>query len=399
MPRGWGLTVRNGIQPSRRHSLSPFLEDHSEFADATRSDELASANRRNPLFPLTKNWRVVVTCYSLWVLLVLYGHITHHRLGSGWTLASTFLSPLIHVGAFAFFAPLPWLLPRNLRSPWRFVVGFALSLIGCEVVAALLPVIDAWILAHGSLKFNMGRLVDLYTSLVGPAMMIVGGLVAAQARSEERREASEVEALFAKNRLLQSQIHPHVLFNALNGLAELIHKNSNDAEIAVRHLSDLLRRIMQASEHTRLPLREEKQIITDFLALEAIRLGKRLRITWEWDDTLDQVEIPPLLLQPLVENAIKHGISPSIPGGEVHIRARALGGKLFLEVWNTGLPYEEKKRPGGLGMRNLSSRLSLHFGSRAELSIGPSELGTLASIRLEVTRVECSNETTKDPSS
>ena len=391
--------MRNGIQPSRRHSPSPFLEDQSESADATRSDELASANRRNPLFPLTKNWRVVVTCYSLWVLLVLYGHITHHRLGSGWTIASTFLSPLIHVGAFAFLAPLPWLLPRNLRSPWRFVVGFTLSLIGCEIVAALLPVIDAWILAHGTLKFNMGRLVDLYTSLVGPAMMIVGGLVAAQARSEERREASEVEALIAKNRLLQSQIHPHVLFNALNGLAELIHKNPDDAEIAVRHLSDLLRRIMQASEHTLLPLREEKQIITDFLALEAIRLGKRLRITWEWDDTLDQVEIPPLLLQPLVENAIKHGIAPSIPGGEVHIRARGLDGILFLEVWNTGLPYEEKKRPGGLGMRNLSSRLSLHFGSRAELSIGPSGLGTLASIRLEVTRVECSNETTKDPSS
>jgi LytS/YehU family sensor histidine kinase len=265
----------------------------------------------------------------------------------------------------------------------------------CELVSALLPQIDAWILAHGSSQFNLGKIVRLYTSLVGPAMIVVGGLVAARARSEELREAFEAEAQVAKNRLLQSQIHPHVLFNALNGLAELVYKNPKEAERAIRHLSDLLRRIMRASEYMRLPLGEERKIISDFLALEAIRLENRLRVVWEWDEDLDSIEVPPLLLQPLVENAIKHGIAPSIPGGELVIRARAKGGSIFLEVWNSGAPFHDSEGGRGLGVRNLRSRLSLHFGTGASFSVGPSGQGTLACIRLEAIQVEYAHETSE----
>ncbi len=169
--------------------------------------------------PLVKNWRVLGVCYSLWVLLILHEQWTLHRLGSGWMWLSAFSSPLTHILAFAFLAPLPWILPRRLRSPWRFILGFVSSLVFCEALSILLPLFDAWILAHGSPAFSLGTIMRLYTSLVGPAMMIVGGLVAARAHSEELREAFQAEAQVAKNRLLQSQIHPHVFFNALNGLA------------------------------------------------------------------------------------------------------------------------------------------------------------------------------------
>lgn len=252
---------------------------------------------------------------------------------------------------------------------------------------------DAWIFAHGIVTPKLGKLVDLYLSFVGPAMMLVGGLVAARAHSEELRMASEFEAQVAKNRLLQSQIHPHVLFNALNGLVELIHKSPKEAETAVRHLSDLLRRIMRASEQMRLPLGEERKIIADFLALESIRLANRLRVSWEWDEALDAIEVPPLLLQPLVENAIKHGIAPSIPGGELIIRARAQDGVILLEVWNSGEPFRDNKEGRGIGVRNLRSRLSLAFGAGASFSIGPSGQGTLASIRMEATQVEFAHGT------
>jgi LytS/YehU family sensor histidine kinase len=228
-------------------------------------------------------------------------------------------------------------------------------------------------------------------------MMIVGGLVAARAHSEELREASEAEAMVAKNRLLQSQIHPHVLFNALNGLAELVYKNPKAAERAIRHLADLLRRIMRASEFMRLPLGEERKIIADFLALEAIRLDNRLRVTWEWDESLDTIEVPPLLLQPLVENAIKHGIAPSIPGGDLILRARAQEGTILLEVWNSGEPFRDSLAGGGIGVKNLCSRLSLHFGAGASFSIGPSGEGTLACIRLEAIQVEYGHETSQRP--
>ncbi|MDE3245861.1 MAG: histidine kinase, partial [Acidobacteriota bacterium] len=242
-------------------------------------------------------------------------------------------------------------------------------------------------------KFNLRGVVDLYISFVGPAMMVVGGLVAARAHSEELRMASEAEAQVATNRLLQSQIHPHVLFNALNGLLELIHKSPKEAESAVRHLSELLRRIMRASEQMRLPLGEERKIIADFLALESIRLANRLKVTWEWDEELDSIEVPPLLLQPLVENAIKHGIAPSIPGGEVVLRARSQEGTIVLEVWNSGAPFLDNVARRGIGVKNLRSRLALAFGAGASFSIGPSDQGTLATIRLEANQVEFAHGT------
>ncbi|GLH71921.1 hypothetical protein GETHLI_04230 [Geothrix limicola] len=227
--------------------------------------------------------------------------------------------------------------------------------------------------------------------------MLVGGLVAARARSEELRQASVAEARVAKNRLLQSQIHPHVLFNALNGLAELVNKNPKAAERAIRHLSDLLRRIMTASESMRMPLGEERRVISDFLALEAIRLEDRLRVTWEWDEGLDAIEVPPLLVQPLVENAIKHGIAPSIRGGELILRARNQEGVIHLEVWNSGVPYSDRQGGGGLGVKNLRSRLSLHFGTSASFEVGPSNEGTLACIRLEANQVDYADEALKSP--
>lgn len=348
-------------------------------------------------FPLTKNWRSIGVCYALWVLSFLYEYGTSHRLGSGWIWVSAFTSPLTHISAFAFLAPLPWILTRRFPSPWRFILGLALSVVACELGSALLPLIDGWLLAHGNVQFNLGRLVALYISFVGPGMMLVGGLVAARARSDELREASDAEAQVARNRLLQSQIHPHVLFNALNGLAELVYKNPKAAERAIRHLSDLLRRIMRASEYMRLPLGEERKIISDFLALEAIRLEHRLRVVWEWDEGLDAIEVPPLLLQPLVENAIKHGIAPSIPGGNLILRARAQDGTIFLEVWNSGAPFRAGEEGRGIGVKNLSSRLALHFGNRASFSVGPSGDGTLACIRLEAIQVDYLHETSQSP--
>ncbi len=357
---------------------------------------LDSADAWTDLFPLARSWRVLGVTYALWVLFLLYGLWTSHRIGSAWWLASAFSAPLTHIGAFAFLSPLPWILARRVSAPWNFVLGFALSAVICEATALLLPCLDGWLLARGGVRFDLGKVIELYISLVGPAMMVIGGLVAARARSEELRKASETETLIAKNRLLQSQVHPHVLFNALNGLAELVHKDPKAAEGAIRHLSDLLRRILRASDVIRLPLREERQILSDFLALESIRLGDRLRVSWDWDEGLDTIEIPPLLLQPLVENAIKHGIAPSIPGGDLILRVRAADDAVYLEVWNSGEPYRGAPG-GGIGVKNLRSRLSLHFGSGADLSIGPSGTGTLASIRLEAMDVECAHESHAGP--
>ncbi len=386
------MPVTSGSRSSPLH-LPSQNDGQPGFTKSGVRDALGSVNSWNSWFPLAKNWRVLGACYALWVLSLLYGLWTSHRIESVWWWASSLSSPLTHIGAFAFLAPLPWILPRRLPSPWNFILGFLLAVTACEMVSVLLPIIDGWFLTQANVKFKLGKVMELYVSLVGPAMMVVGGLIAARAHSEELRMASEAEAQIATNRLLQSQIHPHVLFNALNGLLELIHKSPKEAESAVRHLSELLRRIMRASEQMRLPLGEERKIIADFLALESIRLTHRLRVSWEWDETLDTIEVPPLLLQPLVENAIKHGIAPSVPGGDLILRARSQGGTIFLEVWNSGMPFLDNDVRRGIGVKNLRSRLYLHFGAGASFSIGPSGQGTLATIRLEANQVEFAHGT------
>lgn len=375
------------LQSPSRNDVQPG------FTQSGVWDTLGSVKAWTTWFPLARNWRVLGACYALWTLFLLYGLWTSRPSASWGLWVNALATPLTHTVAFAFLAPLPWILPRRLPSPWNFILGFALSVLACELLSAILPIIDAWFLTQAKVKFNLRGVVDLYISFVGPAMMVVGGLVAARAHSEELRMASEAEAQIATNRLLQSQIHPHVLFNALNGLLELIHKSPKEAESAVRHLSELLRRIMRASEQMRLPLGEERKIIADFLALESIRLANRLTVSWEWDEELDSIEIPPLLLQPLVENAIKHGIAPSIPGGELILRARSQDGTIFLEVWNSGMPFRDNEARRGIGVKNLRSRLFLHFGDGASFSIGPSGQGTLATIRLEANQVEFAHGT------
>jgi len=341
--------------------------------------------RRISYFPMRRNRIGILVCYLLWVFAVLIGHGVDGSLGNPWLWGSAILSPLTHVVSFVFLAPLPWLLTQRFRAPWAFIFGLTISIVFCELVAASLPFPDAWMLANGKFDFDFRRVVLLYTSLVGPALMVVGGLIAARARSEELREASMTEAQIAKTRLLQSQIHPHVLFNALNGLAELVHKDPRAAELAIHHLSDLLRRILRASEHATFPLREERCLVRDYLAIESMRLGDRLRLTWEWDESLDDFEIPPLLLQPLVENAIKHGIAPSLEGGDLIVRAKESGGLISFQIWNSGEPFLPKRQSHGVGVKNLRARLALAYGDDARFSLGASEGGTLAMIDLKVT--------------
>ena len=221
-----------------------------------------------------------------------------------------------------------------------------------------------------------------YLVIIGPAMLAAGGLIAAKANAEEEKEAVQKEAMIAKTRLLQSQLHPHVLFNALNGLAELIHKDPPAAERSVMHLADLLRRILRASEAATFALEEERALLEDYLVLEGLRLGSRLRLRWDWDAALDQVQVPPLLLQPLVENAIKHGISPNRAGGDLVVRSRRTGRDLTLEVWNSGSPYLPKGK-AGIGLSNLQARIGIRYGTSGHFTIGPSDHGTLASIRVK----------------
>jgi LytS/YehU family sensor histidine kinase len=205
---------------------------------------------------------------------------------------------------------------------------------------------------------------------VNLAFATLVGWVLAQKEATEARERRTSELLRqSEARALQNQLEPHVLYNALSSLSELIYEDPLAAEEAITQLADLYRRLTTHGKRDRVSLGEERQLVEAFLAMEQMRLGERLKVVWEWTPELDAIQLPPLLLQPLVENAIKHGIGPSEAGGEVRIYCGRDGARVYLEVANTG-PAPEASAPAGVGLGNLRARLDLWQGAEASFSLG-----------------------------
>jgi two-component system, LytTR family, sensor kinase len=167
---------------------------------------------------------------------------------------------------------------------------------------------------------------------------------------------------------IKAHINPHFIFNALNSIRALIDENPPRARNAITELSNILRSSMQAENLETVPLEKELNIVKDYLALEHIRFEDRLRVEYDIDeDTLDQ-PVPPMMLQTLVENAIKHGISKIVDGGVVRIISDFRGNDHELIVRNTGKLNGGLNREG-FGINSTASRLGLLFGEKAKFEI------------------------------
>jgi sensor histidine kinase YesM len=154
--------------------------------------------------------------------------------------------------------------------------------------------------------------------------MLLGWVLAEKERAEAGESAAVRSAEEARAHALQSRMNPHVLFNAISGLAELVREEPEAAERALLNLSGLLRNLLDYGTRLSAPLSLERTMLEQYLSLEQIRLGKRLQIEWAWDVSLEGHELPPLLVQPLVENALKHGIAPHRPGGQLRILIKSV---------------------------------------------------------------------------
>ncbi len=191
-----------------------------------------------------------------------------------------------------------------------------------------------------------------------PLVLLLGWFLADRERTESSERRFQRLAQEARNASLQAQLHPHVLFNALSGLTELVHEDPDAAEEALLELSRLLRLLLSQGNQPRLPLREERALIRSYLTLEKIRMGAQLRVTWAWAEALDGLQVPPLLVLPLVENAITHGLAQHPGGGELQIRADREGGVLHVRVANPG-PEASGAQGYGLGHGPLRERLAM----------------------------------------
>jgi len=172
----------------------------------------------------------------------------------------------------------------------------------------------------------------------------------------------------AELRALKSQINPHFIFNSLNSLRGLIDENPDRARQAVTQLANLLRYSLQSGHLETVPFEDELRTVNDYLALEQVRHEERLRVRLEIAPGALAWAVPPMLLQTLVENAVKYGIAPRREGGEIVIAARCERGQLRLQVTNPGT-LSANGGSTGVGLRNAAERLQLLFGARATLNL------------------------------
>ncbi len=201
----------------------------------------------------------------------------------------------------------------------------------------------------------------------------------------------EVVAQEAQLRGLRGQLNPHFFFNCLNDLRELILENPERAQRMVTQLSGLLRYTLGASHVELVSFADEIQAVEDYLALQTIRFEERLSVSWNISVDARSKLVPPMLLQTLVENALKHGIGPRPQGGGVEITARIEARKMELEVLNTGILRDESSS-GGMGLRNAHERLGLIYGGRAKLVLENTSHGRVrARVTLPLNPLEVTN--------
>ena len=183
-------------------------------------------------------------------------------------------------------------------------------------------------------------------------------------------DAQRLRAELAESRLaaVTTQLQPHFLFNTLQSISTLIHRDPAAADAMLAKLSDLLRDVLRRSRSALVPLADELRMTETYLELAQMRLGDRLQVSIDIDDNARRALVPVLLLQPLVENALKHGIGPRAAGGRVGVSARGQNGTLTIVVSDDGVGLEGP-HPDGMGLANTRERLRHAFGDEQSLEL------------------------------
>lgn len=290
---------------------------------------------------------------------------------------------------------LPWALatPLVLRlgrqyppEQWRrfatwgaHLVAFAtIGLVFAAWAAALEELLNPWALVPGPDPFAHLWLDKFYNGLLSylilyGAILLVSHLLDSRERlALQQTEAARLNEQLSKAQLdaLRRQIEPHFLFNTLNAIAGLVRENRNDAAVSmIAGLSDFLRRVLEDSNRQQVPLGDELEFVQKYLEIQKVRFAERLQVSVDVSSELFSAQVPSLILQPMVENAVKHGIAKRVRGGAIRIAAFRCNGMLTLNVYNDGpsLPAGWEKTHSGIGISNVRTRLQSLYGDAFEL--------------------------------
>jgi two-component system LytT family sensor kinase len=293
-----------------------------------------------------------------------------------------------HFGPFLFLNIPQWIwsLLRDRKGNWAMLPLFTCAAfeVAWIELADLVP--SHWLFPIQPANWGYMALVVL-SSVMCVAMAIK---IWNNTRIEMNLEQNQQLLLKARMDALTSQINPHFLFNTLNTVSSLIRFDPDMARGVVLKLSNILRRLLRKHE-TFVPLREELAFIDDYLDIEVIRFGRdKLQIFKEVDEETLEEFIPSMLLQPIVENAIKHGLAPRLEGGQIHLRTHRRDGRLLIDIEDNGMGIAPERLVevygGGIGISNVHERLRLLYGDQFKMDIR-SQAGEGTQIHLEIPAV------------
>ena len=301
------------------------------------------------------------------------------RLGLGWTEALALLLPLFLVYAFVCLSA--WYVSRatplttsgavrvlvSSMLAAAFASGLWLGL--TRVWMALLNLTAAFAPAADRYAQQQPFLLAFGVLLYLLSLAVHYVLLAFEAAREAERRQLELEILTreAELRALRAQIDPHFLYNSLNSISAMTGSDAPGARRMCLLLGEFLRNTLDLSARRRIPLADELALADRYLSIEQVRFGSRLRIERRVDDDASRCLVPPLLLQPLVENAVTHGIARMLEGGVIRLDVSRQDGRLAIVIENPCEDDAAAVRPGGMGLDNVRSRLDAMFGRDARI--------------------------------
>jgi anti-sigma regulatory factor (Ser/Thr protein kinase) len=256
---------------------------------------------------------------------------------------------------------------------WRMVGALAAGTMAVATIQTFLVVAVDAALRGGASSFlaALPAILWLWTGVTGATGVwtVLYVTLTAERRSKEKEVRYRLAVSEAELRALEAQINPHFLFNCLNSIRGLVPEDPALAQEMITRFANILRyNLRRDAQHT-VPLASEVAVVEDYLALEAVRLEERLKVQMAIEPEAAAVEIPPMVLQSLVENAVKHGIAPRPEGGELRVAARIEGGTLVVEVENPGRLGGSHPDATGVGLANTRERLRILYGTKASLKL------------------------------
>lgn len=314
-----------------------------------------------------------------WLVVGLMLTAVFSRLGLTWLEASALLLPVSLIYAFACLSA--WYVcratPLSVSSFLRVLATCGLSAL---IAATFWMILAAIWMAALTATPTFASAIDRYNRQV-PILFAVGvllylvalaghyALIAVESAREAERGRLELEVLTrdAELRALRAQVDPHFLFNSLNSISALTAADPASARRMCLQLADFLRNTLDVSSRSRITLRDELALADKFLSIEQIRFGPRLTVERNIDETVTDCNVPPLILQPLVENAVTHGIAGLVEGGTIRIDAKRRNDRITIAIDNPRDPDSPAVKRGGFGLDNVRQRLATMFGRDAAI--------------------------------